>query len=252
MIPFRPAAAALAVTVAATSPATAFDITEMSDAERESFRSEVREFLMENPEVILEAVDALEQRQAAQQAQADEELVAENAEALYDDGFSWVGGNPEGDVTVVEFMDYRCGYCRRAKDEVEKLVESDGNIRLILKEFPILGEASMVSSRFAVATREVEGDEAYKAVHDALMTMSGEPSEAVLTRLAETLDLDAGAILAEMDSEEITQELRETRALAQRLQINGTPTFVMGDELVRGFVTLDQMREIVADAREAG
>ncbi|SLN27602.1 Disulfide bond formation protein D precursor [Roseivivax jejudonensis] len=250
MTPIRTAAAALALATA--TPAVAFDITDMTDSEREAFRTEVREFLMENPQVILEAVDALEAQQAAEQAEADSELIAANAEAIFDDGYSWVGGNPDGDITVVEFMDYRCGYCRRAKEEVEQLVESDGNIRLVLKEFPILGEASLLSSRFAVATQNVAGDDAYKSVHDALMAMSNEPNETALERLANTLGLDADAIFAEMESDAVTEELQSVRALAQELQINGTPTFVMGEELVRGYVTLDQMRQIVADAREAG
>ena len=245
------AGAALGLSLVAQQ-ALAFDITDMSDAEREAFRSEVRAYLMENPEVILEAVDALEQRQMAQQAEADNDLVANNAEAIFEDGYSWVGGNPDGDITVVEFMDYRCGYCRRAKEEVEELIESDGNIRFVLKEFPILGEASTLASRFAIATRRVAGDEAYKSVHDALMTLSGDPTEPVLTRMANTLGLDADAIMTEMNSPDIDEEIAEVRALAQTLQINGTPTFVMGDELVRGYVTLDQMRQIVADEREAG
>ncbi|ETX16520.1 DSBA oxidoreductase [Roseivivax halodurans JCM 10272] len=247
----RSAASALALAFAAV-PAAAFDITDMTDAEREAFRTEVREYLMENPQVILEAVDALEQQQAADQAQADGELVAAHSNAIFEDGYSWVGGNPDGDITVVEFMDYRCGYCRRAKDEVEQLVESDGNIRFILKEFPILGEASMTASRFAIAAKNVGGDEAYKSVHDALMAMSGEPSETALKRIAGTLGLDADAVMDEMDSDAVTEEIASVRELAQQLQIRGTPTFVMGDELIRGYVTIDQMRAIVEDAREAG
>ncbi|ETX29103.1 DsbA family protein [Roseivivax isoporae] len=244
--------AASALSLALAAPALAFDITDMTDAEREAFRAEVRTYLMENPEVILEAVNALEARQATEQAEADQQLVSRNMDALIEDGFSWVGGNPDGDVTVVEFMDYRCGYCRRAKAEVEELVSNDGNIRFILKEFPILGEASLASSRFATATQIVAGDEAYKSVHDALMEFTAEPTEAAFLSIADTLGLDGQAIVAEMDSDAVTDRLRQTRELAQKLQINGTPTFVMGDELVRGYVTLDQMRDIVADARENG
>lgn len=243
-------ASALALTLA--GPAVAFDITDMTEEERTAFREEVRSYLMENPEVILEAVDALEARQAADQQQADKQLVAEHSDAIYEDGRSWVGGNPDGDVTVVEFMDYRCGYCRRAKAEVEELVSSDGDIRFVLKEFPILGEESVTMSRFAVATRNVAGDEAYKSVHDALMALEGSPSETTLRRLAETLGLDADAILEAMSAPEVTSELKANHELAQTLQINGTPGFVMGGELVRGYVPLDDMRGIVEDARSEG
>lgn len=251
--PLAAAALSLAVlTGHGASAQDAFDPAAMSDSQREAFGEAVRDYLLSNPQIIMEAVAVLEQRESNMQAQTDEALVSNNADAIFDDGYSWVGGNPDGDITVVEFMDYRCSYCRRAAPEVAQLMESDGDIRLILKEFPILGEASMISSRFAIATQIVAGDDAYKAVHDALMALEGEPTDAVLARLANTFGLDSEAIMAEMDSDEVTRRIAETRALAQALQINGTPTFVFGDQLVRGFAPLDVMQQIVADERAEG
>lgn len=232
-----------------TAPAFAFDITSMNAEERAAFQEEVRAYLMANPQVILDSVNQMEAQQAAQQAQDDLALVATNAEALFEDGYSWVGGNPEGDITIVEFLDYRCGYCRKAHTEVEELIKSDGNIRFIVKEFPILGDASTVSSRFAIATKQVAGDDAYKAAHDALIAFGGEPSEAALQRLADSLGLDGAAIIAQMGSDKITKEIADTRALAQRLSISGTPTFVMGGQLVRGYVPLSAMQQIVKKER---
>ncbi|MFD3189067.1 DsbA family protein [Sedimentitalea sp. HM32M-2] len=241
-----PALTALALLA---GPATAFDAAKMTDSERAAFRAEVRAYLLDNPEVIIEAVNQLEERKAQAQAQADEALVQANADALFNDGFSWVGGNPNGDITLVEFMDYRCGYCRKAKPEVAKLLAGDGNIRLIVKELPILGEASVISSRFAIATRQVAGDTAYEQVHDALMAFSGEPTDVTLRRLSDGLGLDSDAILARMDSAEVSAEIAATRALAQRLQIGGTPTFVLQDEMLRGYLPADQLAQIVADKR---
>lgn len=246
---------ALALTaILAAGPLAAqdYDFSDMSPAERQAFGAAVREYLMENPQVIMEAVAVLEAREAEAQATADADLVAENADALYNDGFSFVSGNPEGDVTIVEFVDYRCGFCRRAAPEVAELIETDGNIRLVTKEFPILGEASVLSSRFAIAAGILGGRDVYRAVHDALIALEGAPSEPVLTRLALSLGLDADAVLAEMDSEEVTRRLRETRALAQRMDINGTPTFVFGDQMVRGYAPLEAMRGIVDDLRREG
>lgn len=231
------------------APVHAFDITAMNEQERKIFREEVRAYLMDNPQVILDSVNQMEAQQQEQQAEDDLSLVAANAEALFEDGYSWVGGNPEGNITVVEFLDYRCGYCRKAHDEVAELLAKDGNIRLVVKELPILGEASTVSSRFAVASKQIGGDEAYKAVHDALMSFGGEPSEAALKRLANGLGFDGDAIIAHMSSDDVTKEISETRALAQRLQIRGTPTFVMGGQLVRGYVPLDAMQQIVNEER---
>ncbi|MFK7762917.1 MAG: DsbA family protein [Roseobacter sp.] len=231
------------------TPASALDLNAMTQQERALFREEVRAYLMENPEVIMEAVNALEARQAAAQAQADVDLVAANASALFDDGFSYVGGNPDGDITLVEFMDYRCGYCKRAFGEVEKLLEADSNIRFVVKEFPILGEQSLLASRYAIATKLVEGDDAYKALHDSLMAYNGDISLASLRRLAATFDLDSDAIEARMEDEEITKELRATRDLAQQLRISGTPTFVLQDEMLRGFLPFDQLQSIIEEKR---
>ncbi len=242
------AAAGLSLALLA-GPALALDLGSLSEAERAAFRAEVRAYLLDNPEVIIEAVNQLEARKAEAQASADFDLVKVNAEEIFNDGYSWIGGNPEGDITLVEFLDYRCGYCRKAMPEVAKLLETDGNIRLIVKEFPILGEESMISSRFAVATRQVAGDDAYSKVHDALMEMTGEMNDVALRRLAEGLGLDADPILARMDSDEVTDEIARTRALAQRLQISGTPTFVLQDELLRGYLPADQLAQIVAEKR---
>lgn len=249
---FRPLPGALMAAALLAAPVGALDLTDMTEAERAAFRAEVREYLLDNPDVIMEAVAVLEQREAAAQESADSEMVRALADEIFDGGYSWVGGNPEGDVTLVEFIDYRCGYCRRAHDDVNELVESDGNIRLVIKEFPILGPESMASSRFAVAARQVAGDEAYHAAKEALIRMTGEVNEVSLSRLADSLGLDADAILVQMESPEVTEVISRTRELAQRLGINGTPTFVLPDRMVRGYVPLDGMREIVADVREAG
>ena len=232
-----------------SAPALALDLNAMTDEERALFREEVRAYLMENPEVIIEAVNALEQRQAAEQAQADFDLVAQHAESIFNDGFSYVGGNPDGDVTLVEFMDYRCGFCKRAFGEVEKLLQNDGNIRFIVKEFPILGEQSLMASRFAIATKLEAGDDAYKSVHDALMAFNGDITIPALRRLAETFGLDAAAIETRMNDEAVTNEIRATRELAQRLKISGTPTFVLEDEMLRGYLPADELELIVADKR---
>lgn len=241
--------ASAATIVALALPAQGLDLEAMSDAEREAFRAEIRAFLLENPEIIMEAVAVLEEREAAQQAEADLTLVAANKEALFEDTHSWVGGNPDGDITLVEFIDYRCGFCRRAAPEIETLLETDGNIRLIVKEFPILGEDSMASSRFAIAVKQIAGDDEYKAMHDALIALSGEASEAALRRLSDTFDLPTDDIIAHMDSDEVTEVIAANHALAQRLRITGTPTFVMENQMLRGYVPADQMLAMAAELR---
>ncbi|MDA7966962.1 DsbA family protein [Ruegeria sp.] len=232
-----------------TSPAQALDLNAMTEAEKAEFGAQVREYLLENPDVIIEAINILEQRNAEAEALADKQLVAANADALFNDDYSWVGGNPDGDITLVEFMDYRCGYCRRAVPEIANLLAADGNIRLVIKELPILGDASVVSSRFAIATKQVAGDDAYKQVHDALLEFSGEPTDVTLRRLSDGLGLDSDAILEAMNSDAVTEEIAQTRALAQRMRISGTPSFVLGTEMLRGFLPADQMQQIANGVR---
>lgn len=245
------ACSALALTLAlpAARPAEALDLGALSAAEREAFRAEVRAYLLENPEVLLEAIAVLEERQAEIQATDDAVLIAVNAEAIFEDGHSWVGGNPEGDVTLVEFVDYNCGYCKRAFPEVMQLAEIDGNIRLIMKEFPILGPASDMAARFAIATLQLAGDAAYAEVHERLMTLRGELGGPAIQRIGAEIGLDMAAIGPHMDSPEVTAVIAENRALAQRLGIGGTPSFILEDRMLRGYLPLSGMQELVATVR---
>lgn len=246
---FRSVIAATTFAVLASGPTMAFEIDAMSDGERDIFRSEIRDYLLENPDVLMEAIAVLEERRAQEAVGADAALLSENRDAIFNDEFSFVGGNPDGDVTIVEWMDYRCGFCKRAFPAVEELIASDGNIRFIVKEYPILGEQSTLAARYAIAAKLVSGDEAYKAVHDALMTWSGQITAASLGRVARSAGVDHDTIVAKMNDDEVSEIIARNRALAQTLQIQGTPSFVMGESFVRGFVELDQMRAIVADIR---
>ncbi len=230
-------------------PAAATDLMDMTDAEHEQFGALVRQYLLENPFILVEVSQILEEQSREAQENADLNMVADNSDALWNDPNSWVGGNPDGDVTLVEFIDYRCGYCRKAHSEVAELIESDGNIRIIMKEYPILGEQSVLASKFAISVRQIAGDDAYKLANDALIGLRSEVSGRSLKRLAETLELDADAILAHMDSADVQAVIDANYALGQRMQVSGTPTFVMNNELLRGYVPLDSMRQIVAELR---
>jgi protein-disulfide isomerase len=233
-------------------PVLAGGLGDMTDAERQAFRAEVRNYLVENPEVLVEAMNELQARQDKAAAANDEQLLVTYKDDIYADSHSWVGGNPQGDITVVEFMDYRCSYCRKAYSEVEDLVKNDGNIRLIFKEYPILGEDSVTSSRFAIAMLQLHGDEAYKKAHDALITLRGKPDAPTLTRLATDLGFDPQPVLAKMASPEVTQVIAQNQDLGNKMQISGTPTFVLQGAMLRGYVPLENMKQIVAEERKKG
>lgn len=242
----------IAAALLAASPVLADGLTDMTDAERAAFREEVKAYLLENPDVIIEAMTVMQEREDAAAAERDIQMLADNKAAIYENGNDWVGGNPQGDITLVEFMDYRCGYCRKAYEEIEELVKSDGNIRFVMKEFPILGEQSLLSSQFAIAVKMLYGEEAYKSAHDALITLRGDATPETLATLAAQLGHDPAAVEAKMAEPDVMDIIKANHALATTMEINGTPTFVVDQTMVRGYVPLDGMRQIVEGQRNEG
>ena len=238
-----------AATAFLASPALAGGLGTMTDDERAAFHAEVRQYLIDNPGVIMEAMQVLQDRQDKTAADQDQMILSQNRDSLFNDPDSWVGGNPDGDITLVEFMDYRCSYCRKANQEVTDLVRNDGNIRYVVKEFPILGEDSIASSRFAIAMRILHGDDAYAAVHEELITLRGAPDPQTLTRIAEKMGFAAQPLLDMMGTDRVTSIIAANHALADKLKISGTPTFIVDSILLRGYLPQEEMERIVAEAR---
>ncbi len=230
--------------------ASAAGIEDMTDTERAAFRAEVRAYLLDNPEVILEAIQVLEERQAQQAAVTDLDLVQQNYDALVNDGFSFVGGNPDGAITIVEFSDYRCPYCKRAYTEVMALLEENDDVRFVLKEFPILGPDSTLASQAAISVLVNQGPELYEKFHDALMTYNGPINRESLDRIAADVGVDVQKMDDHMDDDLVNQIIASNRALAQTMQITGTPTFIIGPEMLRGYAPQATMQEFVDRARQ--
>ena len=232
-----------------SSISIAFDLNNMTSADRETFQKEIRRYILENPDIIFEAADLVRKREAALEVQEDEDLIRANFDEIFYDNYSYVGGNPDGDITLVEFVDYKCGYCRKASEIVREFLKTDRNIRFVVKEFPILGEASLISSKFAIAVKNIGGLEEYKFVHDILLTLTADPSEAYLRRIATELQLDPEELFTAMESEPVLQEISQTSELAKKLQIGGTPTFIFEEQVLRGFVPLDVLLQVAETVR---
>ena len=242
-------AALIAGLMTFNSPAIALDLETINESDQALFGELVRDYLVNNPEVIMEAIQILQERQAAAEEQNETAIIAAKIEEIQNDGFSWVGGNPEGDVTLVEFLDYKCGYCRKAHDEVAELVKSDGNIRLIVKEYPILSEESVQSSRAAIATLQALGSDAYKVMYNLLIKHDGPVNDQTIAFLAKKAGLDGVKILAQMKEASVSEHLARTRQLGEALQVSGTPTFILNGQIIRGYVPQDAMKQIVAELR---
>ncbi len=217
--------------------------------DKEAIRAEIRDYILEEPEIILEAFRLLEEKRVVDEAQADIDLVRANSKELFDDGYSFVGGNPEGSITVVEFQDYRCGYCKRAHGEVQDLIREDGDIRLVVKEFPILGPDSTKASELAIATLISQGDAAYERFSHALMTFDGPVTEQTIGRIAQGALVDIAQSQAALSNPEVRQRIAKTHALGSAMKITGTPTFIIGEKVIRGYLPKEQMAEVVSLSR---
>ncbi|MFN8924770.1 MAG: DsbA family protein [Rhodospirillales bacterium] len=206
----------------------------------------VRDVIRENPEIVLEALEALRSREAKAREEQARRMLTERREDLLRDPASPVGGNPQGDVTIVEFFDYQCGYCKTVHGTVKDLLASDGRIRTVYTEFPILGPGSVLASRAALASR---GQGKYLAFHDALMEARGAMNEETVLRIARSVGLDVDRLRRDMHAPEVERAIRANMALAEALGIQGTPAFVIGDQVVPGALELDGLRMLIRRAR---
>jgi protein-disulfide isomerase len=219
-----------------------------TDREEDAVKGLVREYILENPQIIAEAVQILRQRE--QQAQADRQKAAVEAQtaALNDPGALPVLGNPEGDVTVVEFFDYNCPYCRGVAEDVLETVKADGNVRLVLKELPILRDSSRVAAQAAIAAAQ---QDAYEEFHRRLMTEVTKINRKNVFALAGRMSLDVEQLKTDMQSQATKRTLQASFQLAQNLEIRGTPAFVVGEKVVPGAVDADRLKDLIAEARAA-
>lgn len=213
---------------------------------RQAIEAIVHEYILSHPEVVGHALQTLEARRREAEQQRAREALLLHRDQLLQDQHSPVGGNPRGDVTVVEFFDYRCGDCKGVAGTVKTLVQSDPTIRLVYKELPVLGPDSVLAARAALAA-QAQGK--YVAFHDALMAAPAPLTSAAIFQIAAEVGLDVGRLQSDMEAPGIRAAIDRNHALAGDLGINGTPAFVVGLELVPGAIDLHAMKALVSQAR---
>jgi protein-disulfide isomerase len=208
----------------------------------------IRDYLMANPEVVRDAIDELQRKQQEEEQAAQVAAIGDNRDLLFSSPRQVVMGNPNGDVTLIEFFDYNCGYCRRAQADMQQLIADDPNLKVVLKEFPVLGDGSIEASQVSIAVRVIAPDKAGE-FHDALIAQSGQVNGEVALAVAEELGLDRGKLEEAMNSDEVKDTITEVYALAQQLALTGTPSYVTSGEVVIGAVGYDALKEKIATAR---
>jgi protein-disulfide isomerase len=217
--------------------------------DRSAFGRSVREYLLTNPEVLVEAMQELERRQDSQRDAVAQKGVQENQAELFRDPDSPIGGNPNGNVVIVDFNDYQCPYCKRAHQAVKSVLAADGNVKVIYKDLPILGEASRIAALAALAsTRQGK----HQALHDALMDHSGKLDRDRILEIAVSAGLDRSQLEKDMEDPKLKQVIDRNLALAGALGVRGTPAFVIGNQFVPGAVDAATLKRLIADARKAG
>ncbi|MBE9606627.1 DsbA family protein [Acetobacteraceae bacterium H6797] len=238
------------LTVSAPPPALA-QTSEggLSPRQREEVVALLRQALKEDPTILRDAIAAMQSADQQARQTAQRQAIAANRAALLQDAADPVKGNPQGDVTIVEFFDPRCGYCKQLHPEMAALLQADPKVKVILKDLPILGPQSVVASRALLASQR-QGK--YVAFQDALLRLRGEPTDAALKVEAEKVGIDWARLQRDMADPALMQRLQANVALAQRLGIEGTPALVIGDTLVPGAVDLATLKQMVSAMRATG
>jgi protein-disulfide isomerase len=221
---------------------------DLSSKQQAAVKTIVREYFRQHPEVIVEALQEMQARGRTAENRPSRETLAALHDELLNDKSAPIGGNPDGNITIIEFLDYRCGYCKKMFPGLMATLKSDGNIKYMLREFPILGPASLFASKAALAVWQTEPGR-YMDFHTALMKNTGNLTNSKVIRLAQNIGLNTNKLRVSMDSPAIEAVINRNYEIAKVLNISGTPVFIIGGKLVPGAVGVDALKRLVAEAR---
>ena len=241
-------AAAVSLALAGAAPAVA---QSFSADQREEIGKIIKDYLLTHPEVMQDVMAELEKRQQSADAEKHRAAVVENKATLFSSPHQVVLGNPQGNVTMVEFFDYNCGFCKRAMTDMLDLIKTDNNLKFVLKEFPVLGEGSVEAARVAVAARMQDANgKKYIEFHQKLLGSRGAADKMRALAVAKEVGFDMPRLERDMGSDEVKKTIEENMKLAEALGVSGTPSYVVGEEVVIGAVGLDALREKISAERK--
>ncbi len=248
------AALGIAAALAGASLTTAFvaRADEFTPAQKQELGAFIRDYLVNNPEVLRQAIEALDKHDKAAAAAERQKTVASQSGPLFSSKHQATIGNPKASATLVEFFDYNCHFCKGALPDVTRLIKDDSNLKLVLKDFPVLGPGSVEAARVASAARNQLPGDKFWAFHSKLLSTRGPIGKAEALAVAKELGLDMDRLAKDMESPDIKTGLDETMQLADALQINGTPTFVVGQDVVVGAVGYDQLKNKIDSVHKCG
>ena len=219
-------------------------------AEMQSSDDDIRKFILANPEIILESLKRYEEKVEADTKTIERQIIEKEVAMLATNNTSYIGGNPNGSVTLIEFLDYKCGYCKKAHGQILELIDSNPEIRFVVKEFPILGNESMIASKASVAVFLDQGSNVYKTFTEKLLKFNGPITIDSIQNLLKSIGGETESIQKLMESETVYNILNSNYNLAKKLQIRGTPTFIIGTEIVRGYKNVEELQNIINKVKQ--
>lgn len=223
-----------------------------TDAQRQAIEGIIKDYLVKNPDVLQEAIAEGERRAQETQKLAQSAALKDAREALVNSPHGVVVGNPSGDVTMVEFFDYNCGYCRKALTDIQALIKSDPKLRVVLKDFPVLGAESLEASKLSLAAKQqLKGDKLFE-FHVKMLESKGRVNTERALAVAKEMGLDVAKLQRDAQGPEVKAALAENVGLGDKLGLSGTPAFVIGDEIIAGAVGVEPIRKTIADVRRCG
>jgi protein-disulfide isomerase len=229
------------------TPLRASLAADFTPEQRKAIEAIIHDYLTKNPDVLLEALQAAEDKIKGEARDKAAQALSTRRREIFDDPETPFAGNPKGDVSLVEFFDYRCPYCKQVEPALEALLGEDRQLRFVYKEFPVLGPESVTASKAALAARK-QGK--YDALHRALMALKGQINETAVLKTAESVGVDVERLKRDMAAPEIARALKANTELADALEIRGTPGFVIGNDIVPGAIDLASLKELIATARK--
>lgn len=249
---FKTCRTAALIGALAVAPAAMAQNAVFTEQQKQAIGEIVKDYLIKNPEVLTEVISELEKRQAEAQQVAQASAVQETKQTLLNASHSYVAGNASGDVTVVEFFDYNCGYCKKALADIQSMMKSDPKLRVVLKDFPVLGPDSVEASRVALAVKnQLQGQKLFD-YHVKVLESRGRVNGERAMAAAKEMGVDMARLQKDIESPEIRNALQENMALGDKLSLTGTPAFVIGETVISGAVGLEPLKQVVENVRQCG
>lgn len=246
-VPFFRLLPALLMTTALIAAPAARAQDDLNPKQQEAVKKLVHDYIMENPGIIADAIEALRQKEDLAAEAAAKKVLAERKDEVFNDPDAPVLGNAKGDVTLVEFFDYRCPYCKAMDDQIAELIKSDGKTKLVMKEFPVLGPESVTAARAALAARE---QKKYEEFHHALMRVKEPLSDKILFKTAADVGLNVEKLKKDMEDQKVDTAIKNNLKLAHDLNIDATPTFILTDQIVPGAIPASGLKQLIDQARK--